>query len=115
MNDYYALRLDVEPCSADATDLLAYLLGEAGYESFVPDERGLTAYVRAELFSDDAVRAALEDFSFPAVVTASSELVEGRDWNAEWELFQAHRGGRPLRGAQLVPHRCALRTIRHRD
>ena len=85
MNDYYALRLDVEPCSADATDLLAYLLGEAGYESFVPDERGLTAYVRAELFSDDAVRAALEDFSFPAVVTASSELVEGRDWNAEWE------------------------------
>ncbi len=28
MNDYYALRLDVQPCCTDATDLLAYLLGE---------------------------------------------------------------------------------------
>ena len=85
MNDYYALRLDVEPCSADATDLLAYMLGEAGYESFVPDERGLTAYVRAEAYSDDAVRSVLADFPFEAMVTTSAEFVEGRDWNAEWE------------------------------
>ena len=107
MNDYYALRLDVEPCSADATDLLAYLLGEAGYESFVPDERGLTAYVRAELFSDDAVRAALEAFSFPAVVTASSELVEGRDWNAEWERNYF----KPI----VVADRCVVHSSFHTD
>ena len=35
MNDYIELRLDLEPCSQDATDVLAALLAEAGYESFV--------------------------------------------------------------------------------
>lgn len=34
MNDYIELRLDLEPCSQDATDVLAALLAEAGYESF---------------------------------------------------------------------------------
>ncbi|MBJ2167019.1 MAG: 50S ribosomal protein L11 methyltransferase [Muribaculaceae bacterium] len=107
MNDYYALRLDVQPCCTDATDLLAYLLGEAGYESFVPDEKGLTAYVRAELFSDDAVRSALADFPFDAIVTASSELVEGQDWNAEWERNYF----KPI----VVGDRCVVHSSFHTD
>jgi len=107
MNDYYALRLDVEPCSTDATDLLAYLLGEAGYESFVPDEHGLTAYIRAELFSDSAVRDALAEFPFNAVVTASPEFVEGRDWNAEWERNYF----KPI----VVGDRCVVHSSFHTD
>lgn len=107
MNDYYALRLDVQPCCTDATDLLAYLLGEAGYGSFVPDEKGLTAYVRAELFSDDAVRSALADFPFDAIVTASSELVEGQDWNAEWERNYF----KPI----VVGDRCVVHSSFHTD
>lgn len=107
MNDYYELRLDVEPCSADATDLLAYLLGEAGYESFVPDEKGLTAYVPAALYSDEAVRSALDEFSFDAIVTASSKLVEGRDWNAEWERNYF----RPI----VVAGRCVVHSSFHTD
>lgn len=107
MNDYFALRLDVEPCSADATDLLAYLLGEAGYESFVPDDKGLTAYVPAALYSDEAVRTALEEFCFDATVTASAELVEGRDWNAEWERNYF----RPI----VVGERCVVHSSFHTD
>lgn len=107
MNDYYALRLDVEPCSADATDLLAYLLGEAGYESFVPDDKGLTAYVPAALYSDDAVRAALQEFAFDATVTASAEFVEGRDWNAEWERNYF----KPI----VVGERCVVHSSFHTD
>lgn len=107
MNDYYALRLDVEPCSADATDLLAYLLGEAGYESFVPDDKGLTAYVPAALYSDEAVSTALEEFCFDATVTASAELVEGRDWNAEWERNYF----RPI----VVGERCVVHSSFHTD
>ena len=40
MNDYMQVRFDVEPCSEMATDVLAAVLAEIGYESFVPDERG---------------------------------------------------------------------------
>ena len=85
MNDYYEVRFDLEPCSEDACDLLAGMLAENAFESFVPDETGLTAYVKKEDYSEDAVRAVLADFPFDCMVVSSAELIEGQDWNAEWE------------------------------
>lgn len=85
MNDYYQVRFDLEPCSEDASDLLAGMLAENAYESFVPDETGLTAYVKKEDYDADAVDAVLADFPFDCKITVASELIEGRDWNAEWE------------------------------
>ena len=41
MNDYIELRLDATPCDETRTDILAALLAQAGFESFVPDETGL--------------------------------------------------------------------------
>ncbi len=86
MNDYIELRLDLKPFPGeDATDLLAGLLGDAGFESFVPDSEGLTAYAAVANFSDEKVTEALEDFPYDCEVNISKALVEGRDWNAEWE------------------------------
>lgn len=86
MNDYYALRVDVKPCDENVTDYMAAVLGEIGYESFVPDVSGLTAYVKSELFDLDAARKALnEDFPFKCSFRMAAELVPGQDWNAEWE------------------------------
>ncbi len=85
MNDYYEVRLDLNPCCEDASDLLAGMLADEGYESFVADEEGLTAYIRKELFSGDRLKAVLNDFPFDCTVTASSKVIEGRDWNSEWE------------------------------
>ena len=64
MNDYIELRLDLEPCSQDATDVLAALLAEVGYECFVPDERGLTAYVRSVQYDDSVVDDVIESLPF---------------------------------------------------
>lgn len=86
MNDYREVRIDVSPCSEVATDLLAALLCEKGYESFVPDETGLTAYIREELFDSDALDYVKEAFPLAGIeLTFGSEFIEGRDWNHEWE------------------------------
>ena len=85
MNDYYQVRFDLEPCCEDACDLLAGMLAENAYESFVPDESGLTAYVKKEDYLADAVDEVIADFPFDCKITVASELIEGRDWNAEWE------------------------------
>lgn len=86
MNDYIEVRIDTEPCSEDATDLMAACLADVGYESFVPDDKGLTAYVRAKEFSTDRLAEAIDDFGMDGVkVTVRHELVPGRDWNSEWE------------------------------
>ena len=86
MNDYVEVRLDLSPMPGeDATDLMAALLGDIGYESFVPDSRGLTAYIAAPLWSKEALSEVLSDFPFECDIEQSHVLVEGRDWNEEWE------------------------------
>lgn len=85
MNDYIALRVDLTPCCEDATDLLAADLCEIGYESFVPDDNGLTAYIRAEAFDENAARDIAASLAIDCNASVSSTFVEGEDWNAEWE------------------------------
>lgn len=85
MNDYRQTDFRLVPCDADMTDLLAAFLADAGYESFVTTDDGLTAYVREEDFNADAVADIIVDFPFETAITWVSETVEGRDWNSEWE------------------------------
>lgn len=108
MNDYIATRIDLKPCDETATDLLAYELGEAGYESFVPDQNGLTAYIRKELADERAVVRAVETLpGEPRHTTITHELIEGQDWNAEWErhYFQ------PI----VVEDQCVVHSSFHTD
>lgn len=85
MNDYYEVRFDLNPCTEDATDLLAAMLADIGYESFVPDADGLSAYVTANLYDAKAVDEILLEFPFDMLIASKSTLVPGRDWNEEWE------------------------------
>ncbi len=85
MTDYRHLRIDLEPCTETATDLLAAFLADAGYESFVPDDTGLSAYIAADLYDPNAVTEILDGFPVQAVVDVHDELVPGQDWNEDWE------------------------------
>lgn len=107
MNDYREVRFDMTPCSEDATDLLAAFLADEGYESFVPDEKGLTAYVPASAWSKDAVNNVIRDFPMDTTIHVKEVLVEGRDWNAEWEknYFQ------PI----VVGDECVIHSTFHHD
>ncbi|MDE6450118.1 MAG: 50S ribosomal protein L11 methyltransferase [Muribaculaceae bacterium] len=86
MNDYIEVRIDATPCSEVVTDILASMLCDAGYESFVPDENGLVAYVRHEQFDKAAVIAVIDALPLPEITLSwHDEFIEGRDWNREWE------------------------------
>lgn len=107
MNDYRELRLDLNPCSEDATDILAAFLAEIGFESFVPDSDGLTAYVKTELYDENALDDALSAFPFDAKITCKVETIEGRDWNSEWEKNYF----KPI----VVGNRCVIHSSFHTD
>lgn len=108
MNDYVKVRLDLEPFpGTDATDLLAGMLGDICYESFVPDESGLTAYVPAGFYDADALDGVLDEFPFDCKISRLSETVEGRDWNEEWERNYF----RPI----VVGDRCVIHSSFHTD
>lgn len=108
MNDYYQVRVDITPSpSEDATDLLAAMLGDAGFESFVPDENGLTAYIRAEDFNAETVNEIVGECPLISEAIVSSEFIEGRDWNSEWERNYF----RPI----AVGDRCVIHSSFHTD
>lgn len=86
MNDYTELRLEITPCHDYATDVLAAMLADAGFESFVPDESGLTAYILADRYNQEAVQEVIDSFPLPCTISSPAiNRIEGQDWNSEWE------------------------------
>ena len=83
--NYYKVRFICVPCSEDVTDLLAAFLADIGYESFEPDETGLTAYVQASEYSEDLIKEMFVDFPMESLISFESEFVESKNWNEEWE------------------------------
>ncbi|MDE6489768.1 MAG: 50S ribosomal protein L11 methyltransferase [Muribaculaceae bacterium] len=107
MNDYIELRADIKPSSETAADILAAFLADAGYESFVPDDNGLTAYIRKESFDPAALSSISATFPMECVITFSHDLVPGRDWNSEWEKHYF----KPI----VVGERCVIHSSFHTD
>lgn len=107
MNDYTSLRLELSPCDSDITDLMAAYLADAGYESFEPDDSGLTAYIPAADFKEEVVKEILSDFPIPVEATYNHDVVEGKDWNSEWEKNYF----RPI----VVADRCVIHSTFHTD
>lgn len=86
MNDYTKIEFKVTPNEEVATDVLAALLADVGFESFVPNEEGLEAYVPHNLYDENNITAVIENFPLEGyTITYNSEFIEGEDWNAEWE------------------------------
>ncbi len=108
MNDYMQVRLDVEPCSEMATDLLAAALAEIGYETFVPDETGVTAFVPQGVYDEAGLATVLTGFPLEDVhLTSTVTLVPGQDWNEEWEKNYF----RPI----VVGDECVIHSTFHTD
>ncbi len=107
MNNYIEVRLDLAPCTETFTDVLAALLADEGYESFVPDTQGVTAFVREEQFDTVALNRVIADFPLDTVITERHSLVEGRDWNAEWEKNYF----KPI----VVDNECVIHSSFHTD
>ncbi len=86
MNNYIKVSFSVSPAEEIATDVLASLLADVGFESFLPDEAGLSAYAPKNLFDEDALAAVVDGFPFDGFsIKYDIEEIEGEDWNSEWE------------------------------
>ena len=108
MNDYMQVRFDVEPCSEMATDVLAAVLAEIGYESFVPDERGVTAFVPQGKYDEIRLKEELSQYPIGGVSVAyEATFVAGRDWNEEWEKNYF----KPI----VVGEECVIHSTFHTD
>ena len=83
---YFEVEFTINPMSADASDLLAALAGDAGFETFEEAENGLKGYVQQSLFDEDALRSCIADFPIEGIsIIYNVREAEDRDWNEQWE------------------------------
>lgn len=88
--------------------MLSALSAEAGCESFVNEDDGMTAYVQQSLFDEDVLKVLLADFPIPDVaVSYTVTEAEDKDWNEEWEknYFQ------PI----IIGNECVIHSTFHKD
>jgi len=68
-----------------ATEILIAQLGFAGFESFVENEDGVTAYIQENDWNEQILNTIQilnsEEFNF----TIKEEVIEQTNWNSEWE------------------------------
>ena len=85
MYDYISLRVEANPCNETVTDLLAAFLADVDFETFEPDEKGLTAFVRKDKYNPDEVKEIIKGFPIKVDFKISEQEIKGEDWNKEWE------------------------------
>ena len=105
---YFEFTFRTQPCTETVNDVLAAILGEVGFESFVECEGGLTAYIQQTLCDENAIKIAIAEFPLPDTdITYTYTEAEDKDWNEEWEknFFQ------PI----IIGNRCVLHSTFHQD
>lgn len=105
---YLEFKFSTNPCTETANDVLAALLGEVGFESFVEWEGGLMAYIPSATFDESNLKSILNGFPVEGVkIDYTYSQAEDKDWNEEWEknFF------RPI----VIGDRCVIHSTFHQD
>ena len=106
---YFEFTFRTQPCTETVNDVLAAILGEVGFESFVECEGGLTAYIQQTLCDENAIKIAITEFPLPDTdITYTYTEAEDKDWNEEWEkeFLPTHHYRKPMCDPQHFPPRC---------
>ena len=83
--DYIEVNFIIVPFEEYISDVLASVLGEIGFDSFVPSEEGLSAYIPKDAFDESNLKNMLTEFPFEASIEYNVTQIESKNWNEEWE------------------------------
>jgi len=84
--NYIEVNFLIVPFEEYIADVLASELGELGYDSFVPSELGLDAYILQHLFDESKLQLLLNQFPIEIKsIEYKVTQIESKNWNEEWE------------------------------
>ncbi len=83
--NYKEVEFTIEENQELVSDILASLLGEIGFESFLSNNESFLAYCQTIFFDEKALCQVIEDFPIEAKISFSVRDVEQKNWNETWE------------------------------
>ena len=83
---YSVATFVLNPYSEAAGDVLAALLANIGFDTFVPTQEGVMAYVQTSLLDEGTISALVADFPMPDVaINYTIADAPDENWNKTWE------------------------------
>ncbi len=101
--NYTEFKFKLEPLQP-ASEILIAELGEIGFESFVENEDGLTAYILTEELDEEVLAGIHILHSDEFMITYTSAEIDQVNWNIEWE-----KNFNPI----VVDDKCSVRAPFH--
>jgi ribosomal protein L11 methyltransferase len=83
--NYIEVKFYITPYEEYISDLLIAELGEIGFESFVPSEAVLEAYISQSNFHEPNLQIVIENFEFDVKIEYKITPIADKNWNEEWE------------------------------
>ncbi len=80
--DFIEVTLKV---NAEFADILTAELGELGFDAFVENEEGFSAYIDEDKYSQDALEETLTRYTDLVELAYTTQKIERQNWNEEWE------------------------------
>lgn len=105
--NYLEVHFSIEPYEEYISDVLAQELGEIGFDSFVPADGALNAYITENNFDESALKSLLSDFPFEATIEYKVNPIESKNWNEEWEKHYFE----PI----VIGNDCVIHSSFHKD
>ena len=89
------------------SDLLCSSLGEIAYDTFVPTENGVEAYIESTLFDEQKLAELVANFNFNTKITYQVKAIESKNWNEEWEKHYFE----PI----IINDKCVIHSTFHKN
>lgn len=105
---YYEVNFSLEPNLEAYSDIFSALLAEIGFETFVPSDNGLQAYIQQAMFEEDKLKHAIKEIPFSNVrINYNVVEAEYEDWNAIWE----EEGFKPI----IIDDKIVIHDVKHTE
>lgn len=83
---YTEVIFRLDPWNETASDILAALCGDLGFETFVTEPPCVKGYVQENMLDEEQLRNTLGCFPMEDVkISYTAAAAEDKDWNEEWE------------------------------
>lgn len=88
-------------------DILAAELAEIGFDSFVPCENGLQAFIPETKFNENSLKDAINNYPLEVAISYEIVTVASKNWNEEWEKHYFE----PI----VIGEECVIHSSFHKD
>ena len=88
-------------------DILAAELAEIGFDSFVPCENGMQAFIPETKFDESSLKDAIDNYPLEVAISYKIVTVASKNWNEEWEKHYFE----PI----VIGEECVIHSSFHKD